>query len=547
MSRWIALSSLAALAACQPSPSLPAASVVMSGFTLESGGSSFPAQSVAQLRAWGHLSDGRRVDLTTQTQWSSSHPSIAQIGPSGVLTLGQPGTARIEGRFEEHLVLLSVTSVAAALQELSVSAASGPLALGDSRRVTAWARYADGRRVDVTAQARWRTDGLVEPASTPGLFIARAQGLGLIAAQLGGREASLNVQVAAARATGLRVQSFASELRPGQLRQLRAFARFSDGSERDVTLEAAWTSSQGAIALRGAGLVEAMAFGHAQVDVAWGELTASITLAVHERRLLGLEVDRATLTIPQGLVGEVHALARFDDGSVEDACAEVEWQLGDPAVVGAPDARGAVHTLAEGQAVITAVLQGLTKSVQVFVGPPAVVRLTPTLAGGRMRPDDATTLKVVARLSDGSSSDVTNGVRVLASNHLQVAANGPLLELRAVSVGPATLALELGGVSEHLSIEVTASTVSAVELVEATPAALPGPAPLLRHFRALAHWSDGALTDVTELGSWWIDDSTAAEVFDDPGRRGAYVTGRGGKTDVRFALGAAHSSLTWDF
>ena len=52
---------------------------------------------------------------------------------------------------------------------------------------------------------------------------------------------------------------------PRQTAQLKAVARFTDGSERDVTADARWTSSQAAIATVDAGVITGQALGRAQI------------------------------------------------------------------------------------------------------------------------------------------------------------------------------------------------------------------------------------------------------------------------------------------
>ena len=67
---------------------------------------------------------------------------------------------------------------------------------------------------------------------------------------------------------------------PRQTAQLKAVARFSDGSERDVTPDARWTSSQAAIATVDAGVIMGQALGRAQIRATYVSRSASLSMVI---------------------------------------------------------------------------------------------------------------------------------------------------------------------------------------------------------------------------------------------------------------------------
>ncbi|MBL8915536.1 MAG: hypothetical protein JNM17_32860, partial [Archangium sp.] len=84
-----------------------------------------------------------------------------------------------------------------------------------------------------------------------------------------------------------------------------------------------------------------------------------------------------------------------------------------------------------------------------------------------------------------------------------------------------------------------------ISLQHAAPSVRPDP--VSSRFRAIASWSDGVQTDVSELGSWFIDDPTVVELHDEPGRRGFFTIGHGGKAEVNFVHPEQAVTVSWDF
>jgi Carboxypeptidase regulatory-like domain/Bacterial Ig-like domain (group 2) len=76
------------------------------------------------------------------------------------------------------------------------------------------------------------------------------------------------------------IQGTPPSLPPGRTTQLNLIARFNDGSERDVTTEAQWTSSQVQIATVDAGAVTGQAPGRANIRATYMSRDAFLAIAV---------------------------------------------------------------------------------------------------------------------------------------------------------------------------------------------------------------------------------------------------------------------------
>ena len=85
---------------------------------------------------------------------------------------------------------------------------------------------------------------------------------------------------------------------PGQTAQLIATARYSDGSAKDVTSQATWTSSQPNVAFVSAGAVTGVALGRTVVRVNFERLSTSMTIVIEPN---GTFILAGRVTAPVGV------------------------------------------------------------------------------------------------------------------------------------------------------------------------------------------------------------------------------------------------------
>jgi len=112
-------------------------------------------------------------------------------------------------------------------------------------------------------------------------------------------------------------QGPAPTIGPGETAQMRAVAQLSDGSTRDVTAEATWTSSQVQIATVSGGLLTGQALGRVQIRVAFQSRSVAITLVIKPAGTFVLSgsvteagpvpIGSATVSVVSGLPYQVTA------------------------------------------------------------------------------------------------------------------------------------------------------------------------------------------------------------------------------------------------
>lgn len=541
MKRVLVFLSLFALG-CGFEPRLPAVDIHLDGLTLEAPGTSFPIDSALQLTAWAHYSDGTRVNVSARTAWTSSQPSVGVIGPTGIVTFAGVGASKFEGTFEGKVVAITLFSTTATLTSVMVSSlASGELAKGDARAFYAWANYSDGSRVEVTERAFWSVDGhVLTLGDRPGVVLGAQQGTGSVHVSYRGLVGGEFLVVAAPRATRLGLTVPNAIVRPGDAQQLAAVATFSDGSTRDVSGEATWTSSDASRLGFGAqaGSIVALAVGSSQVTAQWSGLQASSMFSIQARRLTALAFADVALFLAHGLSGRVALMGTFDDGSREDVSQLALWSTSAPDVATVLEGNGqsgTVLTHGEGGATITAALGTQVARLQVAVTAPVMVGLDATLQSGRLAPGQEASFIVFGHWSDGVTLNLSNEVTLQHGDELATSVRGDWVYARGAEFGATPLVFEFAGFRGQVDLEVSNQHIVEFRVTQDPIMALPSDSSGHR-LVAYARYADGVELDVTELSSWYLADETVATLSDVPGSRGRVTLTTGGTTELNAVL-----------
>jgi hypothetical protein len=127
--------------------------------------------------------------------------------------------------------------------------------------------------------------------------------------------------------------------------QMTATAIYSDGTNRDITSLATWTSSNTAVALVSdalatKGLVVASAAGTATIKAQYGGVSGDTDVKVTGAALASITIAPANPTIAVGALQPFTATGKFDDGSTLDITPFVTWTSSDLDVADVSNADG---------------------------------------------------------------------------------------------------------------------------------------------------------------------------------------------------------------
>ncbi len=278
---------------------------------------------------------------------------------------------------------------AATLDSLTLSPLQVTLGVPEQQQLTATGRYSDGSTRDVTASAEWTSSMTMVATVAGGLVTAAMDGTTEIRAALEGKTATLSVTVAGPALTSVAVTPDMLQLGAGATVQFVATGAFADGSTRNVSSEAAWTSSTPAVAsVSAAGLVTAMTAGTTTIEAALRGKRSSVTATVGAKTVTGIAVTPPVLVLKPGDTKQLTATATFSDGSTGDVTSTAAWTLSDMSGAATVSATGLYSAVSASSGMrVTATLQGVEGSTRTRITNPGfdlaalVYRAQPLLRG----------------------------------------------------------------------------------------------------------------------------------------------------------------------
>src|SRR5207237_1344949 len=144
----------------------------------------------------------------------------------------------------------------------------------------------------------------------------------------GGNSGSSNPPSPAATLTSLQVTPASQSLAPGAGQQFTATGHYSDGTSKDITSSAQWSSSDSNVAsVSGTGMATAVAFGVVTVTAQSGSLQATATVNVSSAgtNLTAISISPAGASIPIHTTQQFTATGSYSDGSSRDLTGLVSW------------------------------------------------------------------------------------------------------------------------------------------------------------------------------------------------------------------------------
>ncbi len=338
------------------------------------------------------------VPFPLPVEWTSSNPSTLRLTGHGHFAIGKAlraGTADVKavrrsgktGVWSQSIASTGLTGLeivpglnvgvsgqVAGQQVLSQALPSGGVPEFGSREMRAIGRYANGETVDLTYAVDWTTGGDNARAFRNGQVDGRLQGTSQIRVTdpTTGRSTQTNIEVVRVPIEALTIYPITPskiELTGGQTAQLKASARYSDGSIREVTRFIRWVSSDPYIAkVSEQGMVTTETPGQVTIKAIdpQGYAVASKTVIVNRAPLASLRL-RPTSAGPFRVdqTQEFRATAVFADRTETSATPGLVWRTDDVNVARISEL-GVVTTLAPGRFKVLALMDGVSAVTPAF-------------------------------------------------------------------------------------------------------------------------------------------------------------------------------------
>jgi hypothetical protein len=199
--------------------------------------------------------------------------------------------------------------------------------------------------------------------------------------------------------------------------RLTVSGTWSDGSRRDATSEARWSTSDAATAaIDASGAVTAVAVGGALISADVDGHSASAPISVLPPIPISVEVEPAKASVPKGRSQRFSAVGlRWSDGTMTGLTTPVTWTSTSPGVA-TVDADGIASSRTQGETAIVASNGEVSGQGLLTVGPPTVVAISVFPVTARAVRGLPFRFRAVGTLTDATIADVTSSATWTSSD-----------------------------------------------------------------------------------------------------------------------------------
>ncbi len=506
-----------------------------------------PLSATRQFRAFGYYTasgfpEAERCEMTSLVTWAALPAASVGIDSAGLAsTTAVPSASALVTATAGPVTGTAHGEVRGSCVSgllLRPSAAITPL--GVPQQFFAEAALSDGTTFDVTLDAatRWTSSnpsvasvsgGVARPLSAGDTAIFAVYDAGTSSCAMAGTfSASAQLVVTPASLASIFVScsgianwsATLTGIPAGVQIDCAATGTYSDGSTRNLTRVATWSSAGGAVAsvsdaMASKGRVLGRAPGTATISAALGGVVGNRPLTVVGATLAGIDVYPRTTSLPVGFTEKFSATGRYSLGGVVQAYAITTlatWSSSAPTYVAVSDdpaAKGRATTLMVTltPVAISAAYQGVTGNASLAVNDATlrsieVIAPSGTLARGQVQ--RYTALGIYANGSGTYVREISGAVRWSTTN-VAVASITPTGLATATGLGTVVVTAELAAASGSAPLTVEDECISQLEIVPSVYS-LPSDVPV--QFRVIAHLTAGAPQDVTDSAIFQTSDAS---------------------------------------
>lgn len=360
------------------------------GLAVQPGRIDLAVRDIFQFQVVATYSDGSVKDARTLVTWTTSNAAIADVsnaeGSQGVVTGVAPGQAVITATLGTRIASGTAAVNGDAYEQLRIFAdGSTTCPIGGAVFLQAGAVYDSfpPRSVDISDQASWSSsDPEVAVVGNGALYGGSvrclAPGRATVTAAWRGVSDTQEITVTSATLSSITVSPRQATLARGDVQRFGAIARYTDGSELDVTGLATWASqAPDVVTVSNApgtrGVATGQGAGTAQVLATLDGIVGASTVTGTAATLLRVVVTPAAASPRlRERFQQFVATAEYDDNTKRDVTALAQWDVSNAAVAYvAADPRfpGLVVLQSQGACEVVANYAGLTGHTTLTVRP----------------------------------------------------------------------------------------------------------------------------------------------------------------------------------
>jgi len=294
-------------------------------------------------RAIGILSSGKRTsDLRRIVQWSVVNPAIATVGNTvndvGEVVAKKSGVTTLRATYGKFVsTQTDNVQVLGALQSVALEAGDGLVPLNEEVEFKARGTYEGGVQLNIGDRCAWSVvnGALAEVDNADsgvdgdgkGWVKGKALGSTTVRVDCDGKKAQAPITVIG-NLIGLEVNPTAYDAEALEEKQFRAWGQYDDGSEKDLTKLATWSSSNPAVATvdnaLDPGTVVAIGTGGTTITAKYRTFTATGQLTVGAG-IVSMFIVPESVTVRGSEYKKLRARGRTSDNDVVEVTKRVVW------------------------------------------------------------------------------------------------------------------------------------------------------------------------------------------------------------------------------
>jgi Bacterial Ig-like domain (group 2). len=364
-----------------------------------------------------------------------------------------------------------------ALESIEIHPAESKVIKGGTVNLKLIANYYGGVVADITEDAEWKSGTISavtvsSTAGTKGLATGVGVGESTITATFGAKEATAKV-IVSNEIDRIEISPDPASVVKGKTVQLKATAFFQDGTDRDVTKEATWTSETVSIATIGAktGLAKGEKVGTTKITATYNGKSGTKDLTV-TNEVVGIVVEPNPSKVIKGGTIPLTATATLEDGTEQDVTKLATWTTESSTIATVGEKTGIVKGLEIGTTVITASYGGDKGISELTVTNDATsIKVTPeksTIIKGK-----SVQLKAIVIYEDKTEKDITKIAKWTSQTTTAATVGVNTGLVKGVEVGKSIVLVEYEGQVGSAEITVT-NNVKEIKVAPATSTLIKG-------------------------------------------------------------------------
>ena len=318
----------------------------------------------------------------------------------------------------------------------------------------------------------------------------------------------------------LKITPLNSDIALGRRVQFSAAAIFSDGSSKDETKSAVWTSSNAGVAsIDATGHATSLSVGTSIISASVNKVASSVSLTVSKAAMVAIAVTPSACSLALGTSTQLKASGTFTDQTTRDVTDIVTWVTSDPSIA-AVSSTGLATSRSTGNVSIEASTGSVNASSQLTVTSAALVTISVSPDRLTVPAGTAAQFKAQGAYTDGSTRDLTSAVSWSSSPQGVVNVNSSG-QVTGLKVGEAVIDASLLGVTGLSTLTVSAAQLSSITV---SSSRLTIPLGATQQMIATGAYTDGSTHDLTN-SVFWFSSSGKIVSISNSGVAGASAVG----------------------